>query len=591
LTPDPAARAYYERELDLKPNGRAQRTARCPFHEDGHASLSVNLDTGLWKCHADCGHGNRSHFEAKLKATEPAPAAGVPEGKIRVAVRRTPEAIYEYFNESGAIVFRKLRCSGKRFFAEQPDGNGGWIKNLDGIAERPLYNLPAVLAAPNIAFCEGEKDADRVNRLFAKRGMKDWAATTNFDGAGKPWRADYGRWLAKKKIIFLVDNDDIGRRHADTYARAALLAAKHVGRLDFPDLPEHGDVSDYLGAHGDKKFLAKLKRAEPFRDPTDALFVTAAQFAKETTEKVPWIVEPLAAEGTMTQLVGKPKVGKSTFLHAMLRAICQGKSFLEKPTKNTAVVYLTEMPETDLKAELRDDGLLDWEDLHILFWHRAMRLSWAEAVAAAIAKCRKVDARMLIVDTFSRWARIVHENDAGETLAALLPLEEAVAEGLSVFIEAHERKSGGDVADAGRGSGALTGAVSIVITLRRPEGKHPPTYREIQVIGRHGVFSQVMDRQSALNYIAKGTRASVAHEDAEKKLREVLPRTEKAALTLGELQERSEIARGTLQRALAAGVSRGVFCKRGKDKSKKDPRRYWVREELPPVTTVSEPKY
>jgi hypothetical protein len=586
MTSDPEARAYYERQLALKPNGRAQRTARCPFHDDKRASLSVNLDTGLWTCHAQCGSGNRAQFEARLNdVAAPVATVSVSEPKIRVAVRRTAEAVYEYCDGQGAVVFRKLRCSGKRFFTERPDGNGGWIKNLDGIAQRPLYNLPAVLAAPNIAFCEGEKDVDRVNRLFAELGMPDWVATTNFDGAGKPWRADYARWLAKKKIVFLPDNDDAGRQHVETFAAGASPVAASIAVLPLPDLPDKGDVSDYLDTHSDKQFLAQLRRAEPFLDPRDALFVTAAQFAKETPEKIPWLVEGLAAAPATTQLIGKPKIGKSTFTHAMLRSMRAGKPFLERSTKQTPVVYLTEMPETDLRAELKTDGLLDWEDLHILFWHRAMRLSWAEAVAAAVAKCRKVGAQMLIVDTFSRWARIEHENDAGETLAALLPLEEAVAGGLCVWIESHERKSGGELADAGRGSGALSGAVSILVTLRRPTGgNHPVTYREIQVIGRHGMFSRIIN-WSATDYAVMGTRAAVVHEQAEGKLRAVLPKTEKEALTLKELEDRSKIPRGTLQRVLATGVSQGFINARGNERGKKDPRRYWVR-----TLAASEPK-
>jgi hypothetical protein len=591
-TIDPEARDFYTQLLDLKPNGHAQRTARCPFHTDNRASLSVNLDTGLWTCHAQCGSGNRAQFEARMnEVAVPVPTVSVSEPKVQVAVRRTAEAVYEYCNDSGAVVFRKLRCSGKRFFTERPDGNGGWIKNLDGIIERPLYNLPAVLAAPNIAFCEGEKDADRLNLLFAEQSMSDWAATTNFDGAGKPWRADYGRWMAKKNIVFLPDNDDAGRQHVETFAAGASAVAASVAVLPLPDLPEKGDVSDYLDIHSDKKFLSLLRRAERFLDPRDALFITAAQFSKETPEKVPWVVEGLAAEQAATQLIGKPKIGKSTFTHAMLRAVRAGKPFLDRATAQTPVVYLTEMSETDLRAELKTDGLLDWDDLHILFWHRAMRLPWGEAISAAIAKCRKVGARMLIVDTFSRWARIEHENDAGETLAALLPLEEAVASGLCVWIESHERKSGGELADAGRGSGALSGAVSILITLRRPAGgNHPPTYREIQVIGRHGTFSLVLN-YSPTDYAAVGTRAAVVHEQAEVKLREVLPKTEKEALTLKELEKCSQVKRGTLQRILATGVSRGLICERGKERSKKDPRRYWAREHHPPVSTVSKAKY
>jgi hypothetical protein len=56
--PDPLP--YYAAELEsLRGHGRSA-TARCPFHDDQHPSLSVNLDTGAFRCRVPaCGaHGD-----------------------------------------------------------------------------------------------------------------------------------------------------------------------------------------------------------------------------------------------------------------------------------------------------------------------------------------------------------------------------------------------------------------------------------------------------------------------------------------------------------------------------------------------------
>ena len=42
----------------LKPNASGQVNTRCPFHQDKRRSLSINLEKGLWTCHAGCGAGN-----------------------------------------------------------------------------------------------------------------------------------------------------------------------------------------------------------------------------------------------------------------------------------------------------------------------------------------------------------------------------------------------------------------------------------------------------------------------------------------------------------------------------------------------------
>lgn len=47
--PDP--KTYYDIELGrLRPAGR-YASARCPFHDDTHPSLTVNLVTGAFRCH------------------------------------------------------------------------------------------------------------------------------------------------------------------------------------------------------------------------------------------------------------------------------------------------------------------------------------------------------------------------------------------------------------------------------------------------------------------------------------------------------------------------------------------------------------
>lgn len=56
--PDPLA--YYATELDALRGHGQSATARCPFHDDQHPSLSVNLDTGAFRCRVPaCGANGR----------------------------------------------------------------------------------------------------------------------------------------------------------------------------------------------------------------------------------------------------------------------------------------------------------------------------------------------------------------------------------------------------------------------------------------------------------------------------------------------------------------------------------------------------
>jgi len=51
----------------LRPNSKGQVYAFCPLHNDNRQSLSINLEKGLWKCHAGCGQGNVFQLARRLR--------------------------------------------------------------------------------------------------------------------------------------------------------------------------------------------------------------------------------------------------------------------------------------------------------------------------------------------------------------------------------------------------------------------------------------------------------------------------------------------------------------------------------------------
>lgn len=67
LLPDPVE--FYPRELDkLKLTSDNWVMACCPFHDDNHASLSVSLQSGGFKCFA-CGESGGSVLDFTMQLT------------------------------------------------------------------------------------------------------------------------------------------------------------------------------------------------------------------------------------------------------------------------------------------------------------------------------------------------------------------------------------------------------------------------------------------------------------------------------------------------------------------------------------------
>ena len=127
----------------------------------------------------------------------------------------------------------------KTFRQRRPDGNGGCIWNLDDVRRVP-YRLPDLLKYPSgtVFVTEGEKDADRVASL-------DLCATTVASGK---WTDDIVEHFAGRDVVILQDNDEPGRKKAIAAANALHGVAWTIRIVLLPDLPDKGDVSDWLDA-------------------------------------------------------------------------------------------------------------------------------------------------------------------------------------------------------------------------------------------------------------------------------------------------------------------------------------------------------
>jgi hypothetical protein len=291
-------------------------------------------------------------------------------------------------------------------------------------------------------------------------------------------------------------------------------------------------------------------------------------------------VKPWVALGSLTELDGKVKAsGKTTLVTHMIRCNLDGLPFLGEPTLKTPVVMLTEQGDNSLTQALKRAGLLERDDLHLLSWHQAVGISWETVVDAAIQKCLEVGAKFLCVDTLPQFAGIEGdgENLSGEALRAIAPLKVAAdRHGLGVIFTRHERKSGGEVGDSGRGSSAFAGGADIVLSLRRREGGSLPNARVIHSLSRYDETpSQLVIELREGTYVVLGEEANLAIFEARKLLQEHLPTIEDHALTLEELLGRTGVGRTTLQKALNGAVEDREASKKGKG-VRGDPVRYWL---------------
>lgn len=292
-----------------------------------------------------------------------------------------------------------------------------------------------------------------------------------------------------------------------------------------------------------------------------------------------WVVLGIVALGSFTLLLAKIKAGKTTFILDLCRAVLAGMDFFGQPTSKRPVVYLTEQSGPSFKAQLTKAGLLGHPDFIYLPWNRVASMAWQSVTRGAIYEAHLQKDALLVIDTLQQFAGIEGdgENSAGETLRAMKELQiGAGVVGLPIIVVHHERKGGGAISDAGRGSSAMGGTVDTLLVLRKPSGNYGPNVRVLEGVSRNGeiapeLFVELTDH----GFVVQGSERDFTKQNAHAYLMEKAPADPGGAVTFDDLLKESGFKKTTMKEAVNDMVERGDMNQIGKG-VKADPRRYYL---------------
>jgi 5S rRNA maturation endonuclease (ribonuclease M5) len=310
---------FLARLQGVKPTDKGWE-AKCPAHDDRHASLTVaEGDDGrvLVRCHAGTG----CSFEEIVGALGLKPGDLFDHGQEQSGRRIV--ATYDYEDEHGALLFQAVRYEPKQFLQRRPDGRGGWIWR--GSTRRVLYRLPRVLeaikAGKTIYVVEGEKDVHALEAVGE-------VATCNPMGAGK-WRDTFSKILRGADVIIVQDRDDEGRKHAAKVASSLQGIAASVCLME---AVEGKDAADHLAAG---KTIAEFVRVEPDNPDTRTTDAKPASLSgndvREANRTPPGlaleadILAELRGDLKLAGLAGEHRGAEITFLSLTSRLLPWGK--------------------------------------------------------------------------------------------------------------------------------------------------------------------------------------------------------------------------------------------------------------------------
>jgi predicted ATP-dependent serine protease len=290
--------------------------------------------------------------------------------------------------------------------------------------------------------------------------------------------------------------------------------------------------------------LRSPSRAGDREERGTPLFAPLSQILAAAPPEPPWLWQGYVARGSITLLAGLPKVGKSTLVVGLLRALATGESFLGKATKDAGVLLVSE-ERTDALAEKARRFALG-ANVHAPRPGELARGKWPELIEGAVAYSKDKGLDLLVIDGFASLAGLVdeEENQAGPVLERLRPLQEAAAGDLAVLLVAHQRKGGGRYGEGVRGSTALTGEVDIVLELER---RGDARTRVLKAVSRYSATpEQLRFALEDEGYTLANARGGVA-DDRDRVLGAL---KEQGGLTAAMLADRLAIPEGTIRRHL-----------------------------------------
>ena len=227
---------HYNREdlialLDAKLDGKGKSYwGHCPAHDDRSPSLNFTIgDKTPWiwmQCHAGCSvDAIRNALPATLHDVVLESGSRTPKATVERVAKATkkkptkwgtPTDYYDYTDADGKTLYQAVRTANpKGFYQQRPDGNGGWLRNMDGITTT-IYHLSEVLAAAKageiIFVAEGEKDVDALRSIGVVATCNSGGADT---GGGQKFRSEFGEHFdGAREVVVVADIDTAGMKHA-----------------------------------------------------------------------------------------------------------------------------------------------------------------------------------------------------------------------------------------------------------------------------------------------------------------------------------------------------------------------------------------
>jgi hypothetical protein len=480
-----------------KPAGDHQYMARCPAHDDRHASLSVGRGSdgrALLDCKAGCAVETivtamgltMSDLFPPTGMQRPVP---VPRKPIKKTIYKTAEeafaSVTRYEGQFVAswsypggtfLIGRFEKADGTKSYRPVHQTDSGWVL-ADPPEPLPLYCGDKLPATGVVVVVEGEKCCDAA----ATVGLY---ATTSSHGAGTAHKSDWSA-LAGRDVVILPDVDTAGEMYVKevTAILAKLSPPAKVKIVRLPGLAAHGDIADWISPDGPmgckdaeeiKAAVMNMVQAATPVAPPSVVTPVITCMADVMPEPVKWLWPNRIAIGKLTILSGDPGLGKSFITLDLAARVSKGTYWPDcTGSSNVAGGVVLLSAEDDLADTIRprlDAAGANVNRINALTavkridpgtrricedgFNLAVDLQALEQAILKVDNCR-----LVVVDPITAYLGKADSYKNSEMRALLAPLSElASRHGVAVVAVSHLRKGDGPAMYRTMGSMAFVAA-------------------------------------------------------------------------------------------------------------------------------------
>jgi DNA primase len=288
---------YFQQHFDeeLNPNAQGECAAHCLFHDDERASMSINIQTGLWRCFG-CDRGGDVYTfqelvgevdfaDAKAQLDEmgvkvpPRPEPDIEfvgEGKkVKVDESTVTKLVAALWDNAALLSFlrdkrglsddtihhfqlgwnpRTKRITipvrdeagdlvNIRQYSPTDKATGKVISWAQGFGAVRLFPIHELTIDEPIVICEGEMDTMLAHQL-------GFNSVTSTGGAGT-WRTAWSDVFQGRDVAICYDVDAAGEKGAHAVARALLDVANEIRIVKLPlSEPKGADITNYIVDNG-----------------------------------------------------------------------------------------------------------------------------------------------------------------------------------------------------------------------------------------------------------------------------------------------------------------------------------------------------